>query len=512
MYDLIIKNGNILDGTGSPRYLADIAVKDGKIARIGKNIKGDAAEVIDATGLTVTPGFIDSHSHSDNAILEYPDMIEKVEQGITTSVGGQCGGSVAPAALSAYPLPEEKKCLATMGSFLEAYKDAELGSNLCIMVGHSSLRKATMGLDNREPTAEEMEKMKELLREGIRGGAMGLSLGLIYVPSTYAKTPELIELAKVAGEMDALVVAHIRSEDSEMIEAVKEFITIIRESGARGVISHHKVTKEANFGKVNHSLALIDRANAEGMEIWCDVYPYTASSTGLMAAFVPKPRQAAGRASVKAALQDPEQRREIMEATKRRHGEDLEWVLVTNCPGHPEFKGMRVSEIAKIWGKSHYDTVYDLLVDGDMEGNACYFTINEADVETVLAHPRAMICTDGSVAKENPVYHPRLRGSFPRVLGRYVRERKVTSLPEMIRKMTSMAAGVYGLKTKGLLWEGMDADICIFDADKIIDRADFIDCGLHAEGLNYVIVGGKVAVKDAVYTGVRAGRIIRNDF
>jgi len=151
-------------------------------------------------------------------------------------------------------------------------------------------------------------------------------------------------------------------------------------------------------------------------------------------------------------------------------------------------------------------------VDSDMEGNACYFTINEADVETVLAHPRAMICTDGSVAKENPVYHPRLRGSFPRVLGRYVRERKVTSLPEMIRKMTSMAAGVYGLKTKGLLWEGMDADICIFDADKIIDRADFIDCGLHAEGLNYVIVGGKIAVKDAVYTGVRAGRIIRNDF
>ena len=157
MYDLIIRNGNILDGTGSPRYLADIAVKDGKIVRIAKNIKGDAAEVIDASGLTVTPGFIDSHSHSDNAVLEYPDMIEKVEQGITTSVGGQCGGSVAPAALSAYPLPEEKKFLATMGSFMEAYKDVELGSNLCIMVGHGTLRKAVMGIENREPTAEELE-------------------------------------------------------------------------------------------------------------------------------------------------------------------------------------------------------------------------------------------------------------------------------------------------------------------------------------------------------------------
>ena len=511
MYDLVIKNGNILDGTGSPRYVADIAVKDGKIARIGKDIEG-GAEVIDAAGLTVTPGFIDSHSHSDNALLEYPDMIEKAEQGITTSVGGQCGGSLAPAPLSAYPLPEEKKFLATMGSCLEACKDMELGSNLCIMVGHGSLRKAVMGIENREPTPEELEKMKELLREGIRGGAMGVSLGLIYVPGTYAKTPELIEIAKVAGEMNALVVAHIRDEDGAMIEAVKEFITIIRESGARGVISHHKVTKEPNFGKVHHSLALIDRANAEGMEIWCDVYPYVASSTGLMAAFVPKPVQAAGKASVKAALQDPEQRQAIMEATKRRHGEDLEWVLVTNCPGHPEFKGKRVSEIARIWGKSHYDTVYDLLVDGDMEGNACYFTINEADVETVLAHPRAMICTDGGVAKKSTVYHPRLRGTFPRVLGRYVRERKVTSLPEMIRKMTSMPAAVYGLKSKGLLWEGMDADICIFDADKIIDRSDFVDCGLHAEGLNYVIIGGKIAVMDAVYTGVRGGRVIRNDF
>ena len=511
MYDLIIKNGNILDGTGSPRYIADIAVKDGKIARIGKDIEG-AAEIIDATGLTVTPGFIDSHSHSDNALIEYPDMIEKVEQGITTSVGGQCGGSVAPAPLSAYPLSEDKKCLATMGSCLEAYKDVKLGSNLCIMVGHGSLRKAVMGIENREPTPEELEKMKELLREGIRGGAMGVSLGLIYVPGTYAKTPELIEIAKVAGEMNALVVAHIRDEDNAMIEAVKEFITIIRESGARGVISHHKVTKEHNFGKVNYSLELIDRANAEGLEVWCDVYPYVASSTGLAAAFVPKPVQAAGKESVKAALQDPEQRKAIMEATKRRHGEDLDWVLVTNCPGHPEFKGKRVSEIAKIWGKSHYDTVYDLLVDGEMEGNACYFTINEADVETVLAHPRAMICTDGGVAKKSTVYHPRLRGTFPRVLGRYVRERKVTTLPEMIRKMTSMAAAVYGLKTKGLLWEGMDADICIFDADKIIDRADFIDCGLHAEGLNYVIVGGKVAVKDAVYNGTRAGGLILNDF
>ena len=511
MYDLIIKNGNILDGTGSPRFLADIAVKDGKIARIGKDIEG-GAEIIDATGLTVTPGFIDSHSHSDNAVMNYPDMVEKVEQGITTSVGGQCGSSVAPAALSSYPLTGKKECLATMGSFLKAYENVELGSNLCIMVGHCSLRKAVMGIENREPTAEELEKMKELLREGISNGAMGLSLGLIYIPGTYAKTPELIELAKVAGEMNALVVAHIRSEDDEMIEAVQEFITVIRESGARGVISHHKVTKEHNFGKVNYSLALIDRANEEGLEIWCDVYPYAASSTGLSAAFVPKPMHAAGTASMMAALQDPEQRREITETIKRRHGENLDWVMITACPGHPEFKGMRVSEIAKIWGKSHYDTVYDLLVDSNMVGSACYFTMNEADIEKVMAHPRAMICTDSSVMKENPVYHPRLRGSFPRVLGRYVRERKVTTLPEMIRKMTSMPAAVYGLKNKGLLWEGMDADICIFDADKIIDHSDFNDCGLRAEGLNYVIVGGKVAAKDAVYNGTRAGRIIRNDF
>ena len=515
-YDLVIKNGRIIDGTGSPSYLADVAVKDGKIARIGKAIE-NGRQVIDARGLVVTPGFIDSHSHSDKAILTYPDQREKIEQGITTSIGGQCGSGLAPLSRDFNPESTEQigeygrkaEVLRTMGSFLEVAKDVPLGANIAVFVGHRELRKAVMGMENREPSEEELEKMKSLLRDGIEHGALGVSFGLIYPPSCYAKTTELIELAKVVGEYHGLVAAHIRNEGDTLIQAVDEFIRVIRAAGTRGVISHHKSARKENWGKVTHSLRMIDEANAEGLEIYCDVYPYVASSTSVSATFIPKELHSGGNDGLVKLLSEPEVRQKIKAGQIASRGDDdLQWVQITRCPAYREYEGLRVPEIARIHGKDVYDTIFDMIADSNNACNACFFTMCEEDVETVLAHPRAMICTDSGVEETNKVYHPRLRGTFPRVLGRYVRERGLTTLPEMIRKMTSMPATVYGLKGKGLLWEGFDADICIFDPERIIDRAEYTDCRQRAEGLNYVILGGEVVVEDAVHNGKRTGRVI----
>lgn len=516
MYDLLIKNGAIINGTGSPAFYGDVAVRDGKIVRIGKGLEG-AKTVIDAAGLTVTPGFIDSHAHSENSILDHPGLIEKIEQGITTSVGGQCGSSPAPISRDADPekatqlgaYGKSTDIYRTFATFLNTVKDVPTGSNTAVLVGHSALRKAAMGMDNRVPAAGELEKMKDLLAEGMEHGALGISFGLFYAPGAYADTQEAIELARVVGKHHGIVAAHIRDEGDRLIESVEEFLTIIRESGARGVISHHKAMDRRNWGKVHTTLRMIDQANAEGMDVYCDAYPYTAYNTSLSAVFLPAEALAYGARNV---LRDPRQREKIKEWNRRRRTGDLSWVQVTTCTDFPQFMGKRVPEIAREMGVDDYEAVFELISGSEAAPNASYFAMCEADVEAVMAHPRAMICTDSGVARRLTVYHPRLRGTFPRALGRYVRERKVVSLPEMIRKMTSMPASVYGFRTKGLLWEGMDADICVFDADKICDKAEFTDCGKRAEGLNYVILNGEIVVRDAVYQGGKPGRfLLRNE-
>jgi len=503
MYDLVIKNGKIIDGTGSPSYLADVAVSGGKIVRIDKGIEG-GDKVIDAAGLIVTPGFIDSHSHSDVNMISYPDQAEKAEQGITTSISGQCGISIYP---EKKKVPDSNGKYYTMGEFFDNSQALEQGSNIAIFAGHNNLRNCVMGMENRKPTAEELEEMKELLRDAIEHGALGVSFGLIYTPSCYADTDELIELAKVAGEYNALVAAHLRDEADYLVQAVEEFIKIIKGSGARGIISHHKAMYKENHGKVSHTLRMIEEANANGMEIYCDVYPYIASSTALAARFIPKELRKESERIVE-FMSDEKIRAEVKEINLKHWGEDLSWVLINSCKGYPEYEGKTVDEISKIHGKDEYETIFDMLRDSDGYCQASFFSMCEEDVETVLAYPRAMICTDSGAASGKSVYHPRLRGSFPRVLGRYVRERKVTTLYEMIRKMTSMPAAVYGLKSKGILAEGFDADICIFDAEKIIDNADFSDCHKRADGLNYVIVGGEVAVENAVYNGNKNGKVL----
>ena len=496
MYDLIIKNANIADGSGNALYNSDIAIQDGKITKISKGLSG-AAQTIDAAGCVVSPGFIDSHGHAEDSVFSYPELTEKPEQGITTSVSGCCGDSfISKVGNNKYN---------TVGQYLQDAKDIPLGANMLSFVGHSSVRFLVMGMQNRQSTLEELEKMKVLVAEAMENGALGLSFGLIYTPSCYAETKELVELAKVVKKYNGILSAHIRDEGDYLIEAVEEFITVVKQSGTRGVISHHKAAWMQNWGKVQKTLALIEEANKNGCDIYCDVYPYTASQTSINARFIPKEYHAIG---IKKALADPEQRETIKKANLALFGEDLSFTLVTRCDAYPQYVGLNLGEIAKIHGKNHHDTVLDMIAESAGPCRACFFSMSDQDVELVMQYPRAMICTDSGVAGSSTSYHPRLRGSFPRALGMYVREKNLVSLPEMIRKMTALPAHVYDLPTKGYIREGYDADICIFDPDKIADKADYTNCTLRNEGLRYVLVAGQIAVQDNRYNGAKAGKMI----
>lgn len=501
MYDLIIKNGTVIDGTGLPAYYCDIAISDGKIVKIAKNIADESKEFIDARGLTVTPGFIDSHSHSDSAMFDYPDMIEKIEQGITTSIGGQCGISLAPN-------NKDDDVFKTFGSMVKAVKNVPLGSNIKSFVGHSALRKSVIGYENRKPSESEMDEMKALLREAMENGAIGLSFGLTYTPSCYADTKELIELTKVVKEYNGIISAHIRNEGFELIEAVEEFLTVIKETGIKAVFSHHKSMYRLNWGKVKKSLGMIKDAIEEGYDIYCDVYPYEASSTGLTPTLIAKELRALDNSEIVKMLSDVNVREKIKEIYIDRYGKSLNNLLLTRCKGYPEYEGMRIDEIAKLRGQNDFDAAFDIIIGCGATAQICNFCMSEEDVEYVLKYERSMICTDASVAKNAKMYHPRLRGSFPRFLGRYVREKKVVSIEEAIRKCTSMPASVYELDLKGKIYEGFDADICIFDAERIIDKADYVNCANRCEGLNYVILGGEIVVENAIYNGKKKGSFI----
>lgn len=496
MYDILIQNGLLIDGTGSPGMAAQVAVKDGKIAKIARKISGEAKTVIDAAGKVVTPGFIDSHSHSDRQFFTCPLQTEKIEQGITTSIAGQCGGSV---------------CGKDAAEFLENARTAKLGANMAMLIGHGTLRKAVLGMADREPAPQELEQMKEMLRCAMEHGALGVSFGMIYAPGCFAKTPELVELARVAGAYQGIAAIHLRSESTGLIRALEEFITVVRQSGVRGVVSHHKAAgMQENWGKIHTTMRMIEEANAEGLEIYMDVYPYTATSTTYSSVLIPNDWRTGGKENLLNRLNDPAQRNQLRELFYSKYS-DLGFVQVTSCPGAPEYEGLRVPQIAALRGQDEFTAALDVVRISEDRAKACFFTVCEEDVEAVIANPRAMICTDAGVDMKNSSFHPRAKGSFPRAIGRYVREKNVVSLPEMIRKMTAMPAAVYGLKSKGLVWEGFDADLCIFDPETVTDRADFRDPAQRCEGLDYVIVGGKLAAVNATATGQMGGRMLYRD-
>ena len=529
MFDVIIKNGKVIDGAGNPWFKADVGINGQKISAIGRLSAEEASKIIDADGLVVSPGFIDMHSHSDFELLVNPKAESKIRQGITTEVIGNCGVSAAPLndlmkveARKTDSLIEEAELQldwSTMKDYLSRLGRQGVAVNVVPLVGHGNLRVCTVGFVDRPPTKTELEEMKKRLARAMEEGAFGMSTGLIYPPGCYAETDELIELSRVAASYGGIYTSHIRDEGDKMLESVKEAIEIGEEAGIPVEISHHKAEVKANWGKVKESLKMIEEVRDRGIDITCDVYPYVAAST-VLSAELPHWAHEGGTEKLVQRLTDAETRARLIREMREESPDQASmpevdiWDVtqIARCKNHPDLEGKTVSEIAQTKHMDAFELVFDLLID-DAAISIVGFHMCEDDVCTVLRHPVSMIGTDASAVAPYGVLgkgkpHPRSYGTFPRVLGKYVREERVLTLENAIRKMTSLPAQKLGLRDRGIIREGMRADITIFNPETITDRATYQNPHQYPDGVEYVIVNGKIAVGEREHTGVLAGRVM----
>ena len=523
-FDILIKNGRIVDGTGNPWFKGDLGIRDGKIVKIGRIQKNEAEYIVNAKNLAVTPGFIDMHSHDELIFFKDAFNKPKLSQGVTTVVTGNCGLSVAPVnketldVLKSYTGILGEDIEFTWRSYKEFLKNLEdingIGTNFVGLIGHGTLRIAVMGMEARGPTKEELEEMKRLLAQSMEEGAFGMSTGLIYPPGVYSKTEELIELSKVVAEYGGIYATHMRDEGNRVIKSVREAIRIGREAGVGVEISHHKVAGKANWGKIRETLKMIERAREEGIDITADAYPYTAGSSYL-AAILPPWAHEEGEEKLKERCRNPKTREEMKKFIEERTDwqnfvKEAGWenIVLAYSPTYPEFIGKNILEISKEWNKDPYDVVFDIIAEDGASAEMIIFMMDEKDVEIVISHPYVMIGTDGlDTGEGNP--HPRAYGTFPRVIGVYVRDKKLMTLEEAIRKMTSLPAQRLGLKDRGLIKEGMWADIVIFDPKTIRDRATYDNPRATPEGIEYVIVNGVISIEKGELTGEKGGKILR---
>jgi dihydroorotase/N-acyl-D-amino-acid deacylase len=498
-YDLVIRGGRVLDGAGNPWVLADVAVRDDTIAAIGPGLAGKGRREIDARGLIVSPGFIDTHTHARRGIFEVPTADNYVRQGVTTIFEGPDGSS---------PLP--------LRPFLEKIAALGVTPNWAMFVGQGSVREAVIGRADRKATPEEITKMKVLVREGMRDGAFGLSTGLFYVPGIFTPTDEVIALAAVAGEMGGMHVSHMRNEAANVLDSVKETIAVGEQGRMPTQITHHKIIGTGNWGRSVETLQLVADARARGVDVTIDQYPYTASSTGINALLPPWALEG-GQVDIVARLRDAGSRARIKVAIidslkYDRGGGDPKTVQIAACGWDPSLAGKHLTDITRARGaeptmEQAAETVMWIVEKGGASG--IFHAIDEADLERILKDPVTMIASDGEVpvfGKASP--HPRSYGTFVRVLGRYVRERHAIPLAEAVRKMTSFPAQRVGLLDRGLLRPGMKADIAIWDAATIADRATYEQPHQYAAGVQTVIVNGQVVYEDGTMTPARPGRVL----
>lgn len=517
MFDIVFKNARVLDGTGAPWFVADVAVKDGIVARIGA-VEGEARAMVDACGKYLSPGFIDAHSHSDLPLVVNPTADSKVMQGVTTEIIGQCGSSGAPRGLGLirHSGDDEEEAdidapkWTDMASYMKLLEDQGTSVNVAPLVGHGKVRRQVMGVENRDPDERELTLMKRLVDEAMEQGAFGMSTGLIYVPGRYSRTEEVIELAKVVAKHNGCYFTHLRSEGAKLLEALREAIDIGFAAGVPVQVSHFKVMGEANWGMVKHSIAMVEKAREEGLDITADQYPYIASSTGLGSP-VPVSAWRGGKGSE--LLNDPVERQKILDSLRARANWDKIVVASLENRGDQQFIGKSIEEVGKAQGISAEEAAFGLLQRNGGVVSIVNFAMSEDDVRTVMRQPWVMVGSDGrayniKTAKGQP--HPRSYGTFVRTLGRYVREHKLLRLEEAIRKMTSLPAWRIGLQDRGVLREGMRADAVLFDADTVIDNATFTAPHQYPTGVEWVLVNGVPVVRNGEHTGARPGMVLRH--
>ncbi|MEG6615985.1 D-aminoacylase [Peptococcaceae bacterium 1198_IL3148] len=524
---LLIKNGKIVDGTGQRAYQGNVAIVGDKIVALGEVDDLGFDNLIDAEGLVVAPGFIDTHSHSDLKILVDPFVEPKVRQGVTTEILGQDGISMAP-------LPKEyispwRKNLAgldgdsdaidwtyeTTAGYFKLLEKSGVGLNVAYLVPHGNIRMEALGLGNKDPNAAELQKMKDITRRELEAGAAGLSTGLIYMPCAYGETSEVIEMCKVVAEFDRVFVIHQRSEADDILESMKEVISIGRESGVKVHFSHFKVCGKKNWDKIDQVIELLEQAKAEGIRVSFDQYPYVAGST-MLGVILPPWAHDGGTDKLLERLRDPELRKRMIKDIESGipgwdnfvefAGLDQIFVTSVKTKKNEDVIGKNLVEIGKLRGKDPYEATFDLLLEEENAVGMVDFYGLEEHVCTFLKRPEQNVCTDGLLAGKP---HPRVYGSFPRVLGKYVREDKTLTLEEAIRKMTLKPAEVFQLKNRGALKAGYFADIVIFNPDTISDKGTFVDPAQYPVGIEYVLVNGQVVLNKGTHTKVVAGQVLR---
>ena len=530
-YDLVIRNGHIIDGTGSPWYAADLGIRGGRIAAIGHLGGAAAKRQIDARGMVVAPGFIDMLGQSELTILVDSHLPSKIYQGITTEVTGE-GASAAP--LNDYILKADhvtyehygiRPDWRTFGEYFARLRKQGMGINLASYVGATQVRRMVLGDDNRAPSAAELERMKALVREAMREGAVGLSTSLQYAPAPYASTEELIALAAEAGKMGGIYASHIRNESNDVLGALDEAFRIGREAHIPVEIWHLKAAGKPNWGRMPQIVARIQEARRSGIEVGANTYAYTAWFNSL-SAMIPPWAHDGGDKKLIERLKDPAMRARIRREMETPGGNwDNEWqeipgpeailVAVVQNPKLLPLQGKTVAEIAKLWNKGPIETVFDLLIEDEAFTNVAVFGMSEPDVALALQQPWVSVCNDsqgtspeGLLGKEHP--HPRAYGTFPRILRKYVRDEKKLTLEDAIRKFTGLPAGRMRFADRGVLKAGMWADVVVFDPDEIHDEATFAEPNRLSAGMRYVLVNGVPVIEEGRMTNALPGMVVRH--
>lgn len=525
-YDIIIQNCKIVDGTGNPWYQADIGIYRDKVAAIGKLDPRLAKRVIDAGGKVVTPGFIDMLGQSEHTILVDNRAMSKISQGITTEINGE-GESAAPL---------NEKILKELKPFLDKYnltadwtdfngyfarvEKNRTALNMASYVGATQVREYVIGFEDREPTSAEIDQMRQLVREAMKQGAFGVSSALEYTPAMYAKTQELIELAKAAAEFGGIYVTHIRNEQEKIVEAVLEAADIGRAAKIPVEIWHLKVAEKPNWGRMSEIVRIIQQHRNQGLDITADVYPYIAFGNSLSAAVEALGWvNEGGTEKLLARLKDPMVRKRVrkeLEARARARGMDFQLMMISyvSNPSLKQWEGKRLTEIAVAWKKDPLDTMLDFIIADSARTSRVVFAMTEEDLRMAMGQPWVSFCSDATArALDGPTSdgrpHPRAYGSFPRILAQYVRESKILSLEDAIRKMTSLPAQRVGIKDRGILKVGFCADIVMFDPETITDKATFENPHQYSEGMSLVLVNGKPVWENGKFTGNLPGRVLR---